>query len=209
MELILLKPAFRHTIIAFGLLVGAVLLTGEIAKAGATGSSDWLWVVIIDEAAKFLTALAAFGAVFTAAVAYINYKSNAISTATRDEIALATAFTELLGRADGRISTVASESAISKLFDTVLKDQVDLRTIRDAIEHAGTLGIGNGAAAQAAAIECVVYFGRRYAVLNAAAREGLDHVLQTTKTHREQVRLGIDKLRDATEKDREGAGPQS
>lgn len=195
MRLWVRTAVFRRAAAATAVVGGAIILTGATASSSPS-SSDWLWVVIVDEAAKFLTAIAAFGAVLTAIIAYFDYKSKARSSATHDEIALATAFTDLLSRADGRLTTVASEAAVNKLFETgVIKDQ-NPQSIRTALESAATLGVGNGAAAQAAAIECVIYFGTSYEMLKRPAREGLRRVAEhaATQPHREQAEHGVQRL---------------
>lgn len=173
----------------------ALFLTGV---DGGTSPSQPAWVPATDAAAKLLTAIAAFGAVITASVAYLQYRTNKRTSATQEQIALATAFTELLGRADGRVATVASEAAIAKLFELPLVNQkTDPGEIRGILQWAGTIGIGNGAAAQAAAIECVAYFGCRYAMLNGAALEGLAQILKYSHEHRAQIEQAIQRLQSS------------
>lgn len=155
----------------------------------------------VDEISKLLTSITGFTAVGAAAVAYLEYRIKRNSSATQDDISLATAFTELLARADGRVATMPSEAAISKLFESeLMKQQATPGAVRSLLEGAGIIGIGNGDAAQAAAIECVCYFGCQYPMLNVAAREGLARAAQYSKSHAEQAKQAIKKLESASQK---------
>lgn len=179
----------------FVILFGLVLL-GAQAVPGA--QTEPPWISITDQLAKVLTALAAFGAVIGGVVAYRQYKIQRENAAIQNQIALAASFSDLLGRADGRVTTVASETAIGNLFETdLIKNQVDPAKIREILEGAGTLGIGVGDAAQAAAIECVAFFGCQYPMLNRAAREGLAYVLKYSPSHSKQTQDAIDRLETA------------
>ena len=153
------------------------------------------WSSLGDTIAKLLTALAACSAVVTAIVAYRQYIVQNRSAAIQNEVTLANAFTDLLARADGRISTVVSDAAITKLFDTdLMKRATTSQEVRDVLQTAGVMGIGNGEAAQSAAIECVVYFGCSYEMLNAAAIAGLQRVRKYSPVLAEQADRAINKL---------------
>jgi hypothetical protein len=189
-------PKYRPLLFTI-VLPAAVVFLGAEASTTATPA----WVAGAEAVAKLITAVAACAVFVTAFVAFWQYKSQQETAAIQNRIALASSFSDLLARADGRINTVLSDAAITKLFETdLLKQKTQPDEIRKALAAAATIGIGAGDAAQAAAIECVIYFGSQYEMLNAAASQGLTRVQKYSEKHREQANNGIEKLTQASGK---------